>query len=129
RDFHAIHHEILGIVDDRSPVEVVSWGARVRIPLPGSGEVLSARAGARTEPTNRHAYVRGMGMTAVPVRSLASFVAGEPVTGPVLVESPFTTIVVADASEVSTTRSGSLVIRPVSAIRAPHPAASQEVHA
>lgn len=111
-DFHDVHRQILGIRDDRSPVEVVSWGARVRVPLPGSSGVLSARRGDARHPTTRRAYVRGVGMTDVIVRSLASLHPGELFTGPALVESPFTTIVVADRSLIEATPSGSLVIRP-----------------
>jgi len=39
-DFHDVHEEILGIRDDGSPVEVGSWGARVRVPLERAEGVL-----------------------------------------------------------------------------------------
>lgn len=119
-DFHSIHNEILGIMDSRSPVEIVSWGARVSIPLPGSGAVLSADSGDYAEPTIRRAYVKGQGMTDMPVRSLASFSVGKSFTGPMLVESPFTTIVIADSSEVAITPSGSLIIHPINNVRESH---------
>lgn len=112
-DFHRTHFEILGITDDRSAVEVVSWGARARVPLRGDGEMLTARAPQVTASGTRRAYVPGTGVTDVPVRPLASIAAGERLTGPVLIESPFTTIVVADESIVELGASGSVVIRPV----------------
>ncbi|WP_231905004.1 hydantoinase/oxoprolinase family protein [Saccharothrix espanaensis] len=111
-DFHATHQQILGITDEGSPVEVVSWGARVRVPLRESGGVLTARLGPAAPPTTRRAYVRGTGMTDVPVRSLASIVPGELLPGPLLVESPFTTVVVADASTCELSGSGSLIVHP-----------------
>lgn len=117
-DFHDVHEEILGIRDDASHVEIVSWGARVNVPLPGSGRVLSAHVDAGQRPTIRRAYVPGTGMVEVPVRPLASLAAGETIRGPVLVESPFTTIVIADESEVGVAASGSLVIRPVATLPA-----------
>jgi N-methylhydantoinase A len=115
-DFHNVHEEILGIRDDASPVEVVSWGARVRVPLPGSGTVLTARVElVETSPT-RHAYVPGTGMTEVAVRALASLVPGELLQGPLLIESPFTTIVVAEPHLVELGSAGSLIVRPAGAL-------------
>ncbi|GGR28188.1 hydantoinase/oxoprolinase family protein [Agromyces mediolanus] len=111
-DFHDVHEEILGIRDDGSPVEVVSWGARVRVPLERAEGVLSARLESGTVATSRTAYVRGAGMVEVPVRPLSSLTPGLAERGPILIESPFTTIVVADASSVEIAPSGSLVITP-----------------
>lgn len=115
-DFHDVHQEILGIRDDDSHVEIVSWGARVKVPLPGSGQVLSAHVETSQQPTTRRTYVPGSGMIDVPVRPLASVALGEKIRGPVLIESPFSTIVIADASEVGVATSGSLIIRPVAAL-------------
>lgn len=112
-DFHATHTEILGISDDRSPVEVVSWGARARVPLRGESEMLTVRAPRSAEASSRRAYVHGSGMVDVPVRPLATLTAGEIVNGPVLIESPFTTIVVADDSTVELGPAGSVLITPV----------------
>lgn len=113
QDFHTTHTEILGISDDRSPVEVVSWGARARVPLRGESEMLTARAPRSAEASSREAYVHGRGVVDVPVRPLATIAAGEIVPGPVLLESPFTTIVVADDSTVELGPAGSLIITPV----------------
>ncbi|MEU6084393.1 hydantoinase/oxoprolinase family protein [Streptomyces sp. NPDC047108] len=110
-DFHAMHQQILGIADEKSPVEVVSWGARVGVALPGSGGTLKARVSRRGLPSVRRAYVEGRGMTYVPVRPLGTIEAGEVVRGPVLIESPFTTVVVADpAATAELGPSGSLII-------------------
>ncbi|HWM32605.1 MAG TPA: hydantoinase/oxoprolinase family protein [Pseudolysinimonas sp.] len=112
-DFHATHAEILGISDDRSPVEVVSWGARARVPLRGESEMLTARAPRSATASSRRAYVHGSGVIDVPVRPLATLTGGEVVQGPVLIESPFTTIVVADDSTVEIGPAGSVLITPV----------------
>ncbi|MFG2196073.1 hydantoinase/oxoprolinase family protein [Streptomyces sp. NPDC048639] len=110
-DFHAMHQQILGIADEKSPVEVVSWGARVGVALPGSGGTLKARVSRRGMPSVRRAYVEGRGMTYVPVRPLGTIAAGDVVRGPVLIESPFTTVVVADpAATAELGPSGSLII-------------------
>lgn len=110
-DFHAMHQQILGITDEASPVEVVSWGARVRVALPGSGGTLTTRLAAQAAPSVRRAYVDGHGMTDVPVRPLGSIAVGEVVRGPVLIESPFTTVVVADTTSTGELGpSGSLII-------------------
>jgi N-methylhydantoinase A len=115
-DFHDVHEQILGIRDDASPVEVVSWGARVRVPLPGSAGILSAVVDEAPTAVSRVAFVPGAGMTDVPVRSLASIARGELVHGPLLIESPFTTIVVAEPALVELGPAGSLVIRPASTV-------------
>lgn len=114
-DFHATHHEILGISDERSAVEIVSWSARTRIALGRNSALLTARAPEPAAISSRRAYVRGSGLVDVPVRPLATILPGESITGPVLIESPFTTIVVADRSTVELGRSGSILIRPIHA--------------
>lgn len=112
RDFHATHREILGISDDRSPVEIVSWSARVSVALGRRTQGLGARVLSPAVSRKRRAYVEGVGLIDVPVRPLANIRPGETIKGPVLIESPFTTIVVADRSRVELGRSGSLLISP-----------------
>ncbi|MGW4030054.1 hydantoinase/oxoprolinase family protein [Streptomyces sp. NPDC004838] len=111
-DFHAIHQRILGITDEDSPVEVVSWGARARVPLGERTGILTARAEDTASASVRRAYLPGRGMADVPVRPLATLVPGEVLHGPVLIESPFTTVVVSDTSTGELSDSGSLVIHP-----------------
>lgn len=117
-DFHATHEEILGVTDPGSPVEAVSWGARVTVPLRRDTAV-RARLGDPAVPATRRAYVPGRGLIEIPVRALSSVTAGEPIQGPVLIESPFTTVVVADPSVCELAPSGSLVIRPAQERRQP----------
>lgn len=111
-DFHTTHEEILGVTDPGSPVEAVSWGARVTVPLRRDTS-LRARLTGSVVPATRRAYVPGRGLAEVPVRSLADVAVGEPFRGPVLIESAFTTVVIADSSVCELAPSGSLVIRPV----------------
>lgn len=115
-DFHATHQQILGITDGNSPVEVVGWGARVRVPLRAStktsARTLKAHIGDQGEPSVRRAYVEGQGMTDIPVRPLGTITPGEVLSGPVLIESPFTTVVIADTSTGELRPSGSLIIQP-----------------
>lgn len=112
-DFHATHREILGISDERSPVEIVSWSAKARIALERSAGLLTARAPEPAAISSRRAFVRGCGLVDVPVRPLATLIPGETIIGPVLIELPFTTIVVADRSSVELGRSGSILISPI----------------
>ncbi|TYB46316.1 hydantoinase/oxoprolinase family protein [Actinomadura chibensis] len=124
-DFHAVHQQVLGITDERSPVEVVSWGARVRVPLREAASALATRVGGAAEDTVRRAYVPGRGMTDVPVRRLAAIAPGEVLRGPMLVESPFTTLVVTDTSVAEPGASGSLIITPPREAAAPVAARSE----
>ncbi|GII97093.1 hydantoinase/oxoprolinase family protein [Sinosporangium siamense] len=111
-DFHATHQQVLGITDAASPVEIVGWGARVRVPLRAAADALTARVTGDAAVSVRQAYVHGVGMTDVPVRPLGTIAPGEMLQGPMLIESPFTTVVVADKSTGTVSDSGSLIIQP-----------------
>ncbi|RNL63354.1 hydantoinase/oxoprolinase family protein [Nocardioides marmoriginsengisoli] len=109
-DFHRTHLEILGITDPASPVEIVSWGARVTVRLEEANHQVGALPRGSAEITRRRAFVPGRGITDVPVVPLAAMEPGRPVRGPLLVEAPFTTVVVAGDAQCRIGESGSLVI-------------------
>jgi N-methylhydantoinase A len=109
-DFHTVHHDVLGIADVTSEVEVVSWGARVRCALGTSGTASATSAPATAGPRERQAYVPGRGVVPVPVRPLGSIGASEVVDGPALVELPFTTVVLPPSTTCQLGPSGSLVV-------------------
>jgi N-methylhydantoinase A len=60
----------------------------------------------------REAYFAGRGRTPVPVRYFESLPTDAAVPGPVLVESPVTTVVVDPGASVRRTEHGSLLITP-----------------
>ncbi|WP_418060956.1 hydantoinase/oxoprolinase family protein [Pimelobacter simplex] len=110
QDFHRTHEEILGITDPASPVEVVSWGARVTVALDEANHAIGALPPATRGAHVRRAFVPGTGMREVAVVPLASMEVGTVLRGPLLVEAPFTTVVVAGDADCRLGESGSLVI-------------------
>jgi N-methylhydantoinase A len=114
--FHALHEEVFAISDPDSEIELIGWRARVRCPV-GRGEPgrLEQDAAPRAGAPTRRAYFDGAGTVDALVLSFDELEPGRIVPGPVLVESPVTTVVVDPGATVERTASGSLAITPVAA--------------
>ncbi len=113
RDFHAVHDELFAVRDDDSPVEIVTWRAHVRCALrddpPGRAQ---AAASARRSGGQRRAYFPGLGLVDVPIVDFDELAPGTPTVGPLIVESPVTTMVIDQAARVQRLPSGSLLLEP-----------------
>jgi N-methylhydantoinase A len=112
-DVHAIHREIFAIDDPGSEIEFVTWRARARCTLRASevgGVVEPSPAPTRT--SSRAVYFDGPGRVHATVVSLAAMARDVPYAGPVIVESPVTTVVVDPGAVAWRTPRGSLVITP-----------------
>jgi N-methylhydantoinase A len=113
QDFHAAHDELFAVCDEEAPVELVTWRAHARCAL-RHGDV----AGARPEPSRqviaaqRGAYFPGIGVVRTPVRSIDTVAVGERLAGPLIVESPVTTVVLDEGAVLERLASGSLLIDP-----------------
>ncbi len=113
-DFHAAHEELFAVRDDAAPVEIVSWRAHARC-------LLRHRelAGVRPEPSSRlvdahrRVYFTGIGLVDAPVIMLDAAAVGEPLVGPMIIESPVTTVVLDQLSTAKRLASGSLAIDPL----------------
>jgi N-methylhydantoinase A len=109
--FHATHEELFAIADPESPIEVLSWRARVSCRLrdapPGR-----AGAGAATDDTTRMAYFADTGLVVTAIRQFERLEVGAPVEGPAVIESPVTTVVVDPGATAVRTADGSLMIDP-----------------
>jgi N-methylhydantoinase A len=113
QDLHAARDAVYGTHDPEAPAHVVAWRARVSCTL-RSGELgrpgwRRSRADARAV---RDAYFEGLGRTPVPVRYFEALPTDASVPGPLLVESPVTTVVVDPGATVRRTQRGSLLITP-----------------
>jgi N-methylhydantoinase A len=114
-DFHAAHEELFAVRDDAAPVELVTWRAHVRCSLRRR-----ALGRARPEPSDRaiperrRAYFPALGSIDVPVRVHDALRVGERLNGPLIVESPVTTVVLDERSSVTLSPLGSLLIDPFS---------------
>jgi N-methylhydantoinase A len=110
--FHDEHREVLAIADVDSSVETITWRARATVRLP---EVALDRAWDQAEArppdaAGRDMYFSGAGVVSGAVASLAVLAPGEVVTGPGVIESPATTIVLIPGSRAERLASGSIVI-------------------
>jgi N-methylhydantoinase A len=112
-DFHRAHEELFAVRDATAPVELVTWRAHARCTL--RRRQLQR---ARPEPSHRApsglrpAYFPGLGLSEVPVRGLEALVVGERLHGPLIVESPVTTVVLDEWAAVELSPHGSLLIDP-----------------
>jgi N-methylhydantoinase A len=116
QDFHVAHDELFAVRDVGAPVEIVTWRAHVRCALreqpPGRAE---AAASARRSSGRRRAFFPRLGIVDVPVVDFAELPTRAPTAGPLIVESPVTTVVVDQDASVQRLPSGSLLLEPVRA--------------
>jgi N-methylhydantoinase A len=112
-DFHAAHAEVFAISDPESVIEFVSWRARVscRIRqedhgLRTPGDAAGVQAGTRA------AYFAGAGSIQADVLTFATMEPDRRFTGPLIIESPTTTVVVDADAVVHRSTTGSLLIQP-----------------
>jgi N-methylhydantoinase A len=112
-DFHATHREIFAVDDPLSEIEFVTWRARVRCSLrPSEIGTLVEGGGRRAGRRSRPAYFEGHGWLSTAVVGLTAMDRDTPYPGPVIVESPVTTVMVDPGAVVHRTARGSLVITP-----------------
>ena len=109
--FHAAHEELFAFADRDAHIEIVGWQAHVRCQLRdrGTGRVSKELAAARGREMRR-CYFPGHGHVEAPVSVLDLLDAGWRATGPAIVESSLTTVVVNPGVEVVKTASGSLIM-------------------
>lgn len=113
RDFHARHREIFSFADDHDEVEIVSWRAvaRSRIADSRSGLQLATVPPATGERV-RSMVFRDTGRLDAAVYDLDALPQDHPVTGPAVIESSFTTIVV-DPGSRAVRQASQLVVEPL----------------
>lgn len=111
QDFHRVHKDIFAIEDVSSPVEIVGWRARVRCQIHDRDLIPSAAAGTHRGLGRRSVYFRSQGRTDVLVVPLDQLSEDEPLEGPLIVESPVTTIVVDPGATAVRTATGSVLIK------------------
>lgn len=109
-DFHAVHREVFSIADESSGIEFESWHARatcqLREPVSPHAELVPGDA------RRREVYLPGHGLEAVPVWRLDSVPLDEPMSGPAIVESATTTVVIDPGARFRRRASGTLHIVP-----------------
>lgn len=108
--FHAMHKTIFEISDPASEVEFVTWRAKVscRLREVGAGRLPAVETSAG--PSRRQIYFTATGWTEAPIVRFEAMAAGHPVTGPAIVESSFTTVVIDPGATAARTTGGGLQV-------------------
>ncbi|OAJ56524.1 5-oxoprolinase [Paraburkholderia ginsengiterrae] len=111
--FHKAHEEVFAIRDSGSQIEIVGWSAVVSCRIRKQEGAALARSSAKAIANPlRKAYFAGKGFLDSAVVRFEAMQPGEPVSGPAIVESSFTTVVINPGSIAERRPSGSLSIIP-----------------
>jgi N-methylhydantoinase A len=107
--FHDAHKAIFEISDPASEVEFVTWRTKVRCRLRegGTGRLPNPK-GSGPILGRRKVYFAGSGWTDAEVVRFEAMEAGQPVAGPAIIESSFTTVVVDPGTMAVRTEGGGL---------------------
>lgn len=110
-DFHALHHDIFAIDDERADIELIIWRARVTCAISRRAglSVVTEQTGPEPSAT-RAVYFSETGLAMCPVYLANTLSDDMLLAGPAIVESPFTTIVIDSKSTVRLSSSGGLLI-------------------
>jgi N-methylhydantoinase A len=112
RTFDAQHRGLFTVDDPGSPVEIVMLRANVSCRLGSRTFFRLGDIDARLDRGERSVAFPGRERMRVPVRRLDALPQGETLTGPAILESPFTTVVIDPAARYERRPSGSLVVLP-----------------
>jgi len=115
-DFHTAHRDSFAVADDRSAVEIVTWGVRargrIRKVAEGNGSEPAMAGGvALRSPVRRNVFFENRWVDAG-VYARGEIHDGGRVDGPAIVQSPSTTIVIPAGSSVHRGSLGSLLMTP-----------------
>ena len=112
--FHQAHRDVFAIDDPDSTVEFVSWWARASADTRDGKSFghLTSNQNLEPETTSRIIYLPDEGSTHATVIPWSTLKTDTSHTGPAIVESPFTTVVLDSSSDFKRTESGNLVITP-----------------
>jgi N-methylhydantoinase A len=111
-DFHQRHTELFSFRDDGDEVEIMNWRAVARCPGPGDESIaLVEAAGIPAAPVMRSMFFRETGQVEAPTYHLEGLPESLVVTGPALVVSNFTTVVVNPGARAQRRPEGHLVVQ------------------
>ena len=112
--FHDTHDALFAVRDTDSDVEVLTWVAQVSCALQDPDAVQSPSAPGRSGAGGiRRAYFPEQGTVDTPVYQARDLEIDRRYAGPLLVESPVTTLVIDARSEVARSANDSLLIHPL----------------
>ena len=106
--FHDLHERIFAVRDPGSPVEIVSWKARltVALPKPPAPRLAGATVEASHSPHRRTCFFGDAAGVDTPIYKAAGLARGSRIVGPAIIEEPTTTLVVYPDTAVTVSRAG-----------------------
>ncbi|MHB8531239.1 MAG: hydantoinase/oxoprolinase family protein [Solirubrobacteraceae bacterium] len=111
-EFHTVHEDVYAVRDERAVLEIVNLRARVTCPLGGGAQDPVALEAVGEDEPSRRVYFPRTGAVDAAIWRLEAMTTGRSVTGPAIVESSFTTVVLNPGARAERSASGSLVIVP-----------------
>jgi N-methylhydantoinase A len=111
-EFHRLHRDIFAFDDPQAEIEFINWRAAISIQLRGEpvGRLGTDSVAPIYSSHSRQAVFAGLGARDTPIHRLEALVANVKYSGPGLVETPFTTIVIEPDGQFHRTVAGSLVV-------------------
>jgi N-methylhydantoinase A len=109
--FHARHLDLFSFKDDSDQVEIMNWRAVARCRVGQGGHTrLQPQPHSGLALAYRRMHFRETGPVEAPAHRLDDLAVGETVSGPAVIESSFTTVVVNPGSQARKAPAGHLVI-------------------
>ena len=113
RDFHDLHEAMFAIADTASSIEVLVWRARVHCTLVDLDHLkMASNQELGATPGVREVYFTGSGLHEATVRSFSALSIAEKISGPAIVESDLTSVVLDPGCEALRTEHGDLLVTP-----------------
>lgn len=109
-DFHQMHQDIFAVSDPNAAIETVSWNAEVRCRLGSGMPGRLAKDARQPKLAPRPVHFLGMGWIEAEVWRLEAIAEGQELSGPAIVESDFTSIVIDPGARAWRDSAGNLVI-------------------
>jgi N-methylhydantoinase A len=115
-DFHSTHRDAFAVADEASPVEVITWGARARGRIRDAARLTASELAngevRELQPAIRRRVFLDGDWTEGAVYLRGDIPAGGRLSGPAIIESPSTTVVVPAGASVVRGRTDSLLMTP-----------------
>jgi N-methylhydantoinase A len=106
--FHAIHEKLYAVCDRASPIEIIGWRAKASCRLSSLGRKRLVPKETRNGTHTRKIFLAEAGWTDATVQPLHASEGRGEISGPAIIESPFTTIFVPQRSRAIRLASGAL---------------------
>ncbi|MDR6293131.1 MULTISPECIES: hydantoinase/oxoprolinase family protein [Inquilinus] len=106
--FHDVHERVFAVRDVNSPIETVSWKARLKVALsdPPTPSPMVEAIGAATASSTRPCFFGDRVPVEVPIYKSADLARGSRIQGPAIIEESTTTLVVYPGMAVSISGNG-----------------------